>query len=70
MIISFVGPVLRGQCLSSGCTASLFGDGDISHSDDDGLPPFREILAQLKQNDVIDTIDEDDDDGRRVAGGG
>jgi hypothetical protein len=59
-----------GQFRSSGCTAGLLGDGDISDFDDDGLPPFRKILAQRKQNDVIDTVDEDDDDGRRVAGSG
>jgi hypothetical protein len=39
------------------------GDGDIFDFDDDDLPPFRKTLAQLKQNDEIDTVDEDDDDG-------
>lgn len=52
-----------GQFLSSGCTAGLMGDGDIFDFDDDDLPPFRKTLAQLKQNDEIDTVDEDDDDG-------
>jgi hypothetical protein len=60
------------QFLSSCCTAGLLGDGDISDSVDDSLPPFRKILAQLKQSDAIDTVDDDDDDddGHRVAGSG
>jgi len=52
-----------GQFLSSGCTAGLSGDGDISGSDDDGLPSIRKILAQPKEKEVIDLTVEEEDDG-------
>jgi hypothetical protein len=47
-----------GQFLSSGYTAGLSEDGEISDSDDDGLPSFRKNLAQPKQ--VIDLTHDDD----------
>jgi hypothetical protein len=62
-----------GQFLSSGCTAGLSGDRDISDSDDDGLPSIRKILAQSKQQEVIDLThdddcDSDEDDVIKVSG--
>jgi hypothetical protein len=38
-------------------------DGEISDSDDDSLPSVGEILARLKQKEVIDLTAADDDGG-------
>ena len=38
-------PGAVGQFLSSGCTADLLEDGEISDFDNDGLPFFRKILV-------------------------
>ena len=43
--------------------ADLSEDGEISDSDDDGLPSFRKILAKLKQKEIIDLTVDDDDAG-------
>jgi hypothetical protein len=54
-------PRAVGRFLSSGCTADLSEDGEISDSDDD-LPSVRQILASPKR--VIEVIDLTyDDDG-------
>ena len=54
-----------GRFLSPGYTANLSEDREISDSDDDSLPSVREILARLKQKEVIDLTADDDDGGRR-----
>ena len=47
--------------LSPSYKVNLSEDREISDSDDDGLPSVREILASLKQKEVIDlTADEED----------
>ena len=50
----------EGRFLLSGCTADPSEDGEISDSDDDGLPSFSKILARPKQ--VIDLTHDDDED--------
>ena len=47
--------------LSPSYKVNLSEDREISDSDDDGLTSVREILASLKQKEVIDlTADEED----------
>jgi hypothetical protein len=56
-----------GRFLSPGDEVNLSEDREISDSDDDSLPSVREILAGLKQKEVIDlTADDDDDDEEDV----
>jgi hypothetical protein len=43
--------------------ANLSEDREISDSDDDSLPSVREILAGLRQKEVIDLTADDDDGG-------
>jgi len=46
-----------------GHQVDLSEDGEISDSDDYGLPSFRKILAQLKKKEIIDlTVDDDEDE--------
>jgi hypothetical protein len=58
----FRGAPAMGRFLSP--EVNLSEDREISDSDDDSLPSVREILAGLRQKEVIDlTADDDDGDG-------
>jgi hypothetical protein len=55
------GAPAMGRFLSPGYKVNLSEDREISDSDDDDLPSVREILAGLKQKEVIDLTADDDD---------
>jgi hypothetical protein len=59
--LRFQGLPAAGQSLSSGCTADLEEEAEISDSDDDDdLPSVRKIVARSKS--IVDlTLDDDDD---------
>jgi hypothetical protein len=45
----FQGLPTVGQSLSSGCTANLSKEAEMSDSDDGGLSSVRKIIARSKQ---------------------